>query len=430
MSALFRTPPGASQATTDGGDGGEAPYDASYDASAVTAGSGAPRATRRRRVLVWGGVALLVVLVVLLMTSRSASAPNAVPLDPRNPTVNGAQALARVLTDHGVSVDIARGQQELLSAGIDADTTVLLTRTDDLAQETIETLAGESIDAARLVLVTPQDFTLRYLDPDMDAVSVLHQSGDLQTGCDGGDVRRGEQLSHSQAGYRYQPPTDEGVSTDQVTACWRDAQGYATYLAVPATEDHAPLVLLGSSAAVRNDEISQAANAAVVLRTLGHSARVVWYIPSAADIPTTDRSRTGQLLPPWLGPALALVAVSVLGLMLWRGRRLGRLVREPLPVVVRAIETTESRGRLYRKARDSSRAGLVLQEATRRRLAVFLGLPPGGPVGVLVRATAVATGRPEPEVGYLLAGPPPATDDDLLGLAGRLATLEKEVRRT
>ena len=426
MSALYRTPPGASRATTDGGDRDETPY----AASAATPESGAPRPTGRRRLLVWGSITLLVVLVALLMTSRSDPASNAVPLDPRNPTVNGAQALDRVLVGHGVSVDIARGQEELLSAGIDADTTVLLTRTDDLARATVETLAGASIDAERLVLVTPQDFALRYLDPDVDSVAGLHQGGDLQTGCDGGDVRPGEQLSHSQAGYRYQPPTGDGVSGGQTTACWRDAEGYATYLAMPATADHAPLVLLGSSAAVRNDEIAQADNAAVVLRTLGHSARVVWYIPSTADIPTTDRSRTGQLLPPWLGPALVLVAMSVLGLMLWRGRRLGRLVREPLPVVVRAIETTQSRGRLYRKARDSTRAGLVLQEATRRRLAGFLGLPPGGRVDVLVRATAAATGRPEPEVGYLLAGPPPATDDDLLGLAGRLATLEKEVRRT
>lgn len=422
MSALFRTPPGASAPAAEG-VGGVAPSDLS------PAAPPAPRASTRRRLLVRSGVALLVVLVGVLMTSRAETAPTTVPLDPRNPTVNGAQALARVLVEQGVRVDVARGQQELESAGIDQDTTVLLTRTDDLARETVEILAGASIDAERVVLVAPEPFVLRYLDPAIGSTTTLHQAGDLPTGCDGGDVRRDEQLAHSEAGYRYRPAAGDAVHVS-ASGCWTDPEGYSTYLSVPATEEHAPLVLLGSRTAISNDEIDQADAAAVVLRTLGHSARVVWYVPSTSDIPTTDRSRTGQLLPPWLGPALALVAVSVLGLMLWRGRRLGRLVREPLPVVVQAIETTQSRGRLYRKARDSGRAGQVLQEATRRRLAGYLGLPPGAQVGVLVRATAVATGRPEPEVGYLLAGPPPVTDDELVGLAGQLATLEKEVRRT
>ena len=134
---------------------------------------------------------------------------------------------------------------------------------------------------------------------------------------------------------------------------------------------------------------------------------------------------------------LALGGVAFLGLVLWRGRRFGRLVPEPLPVVVRAVETTESRGRLYRRARDASRAGATLQQATRVRLADYLGLPRPGPSissrgadQALVSAVSAATGRPVGEVGALLLGPPPTQDDHLLGLAAELAALEKEVRRS
>ncbi len=60
--------------------------------------------------------------------------------------------------------------------------------------------------------------------------------------------------------------------------------------------------------------------------------------------------------------------------MLWRGRRLGPLATEPLPVVVKAIETTRSRGRLYRKSGDRAHAADALRSATRARAATRLRL--------------------------------------------------------
>ena len=60
-----------------------------------------------------------------------------------------------------------------------------------------------------------------------------------------------------------------------------------------------------------------------------------------------------------LGLVQMLVAVAVLAL--WRARRLGRVVEEPLPVVVKAIETTQRRGRLDRKARDRQHAAAALR---------------------------------------------------------------------
>jgi hypothetical protein len=104
---------------------------------------------------------------------------------------------------------------------------------------------------------------------------------------------------------------------------------------------------------------------------------------------------------------------------------------------VRAVETTESRGRLYRRARDAARAGATLQLASRTRLADYLGLPRPSPWissrgtdQALVSAVAAASGRRVDEVGALLLGPPPDRDDHLLGLAAELAALEKEVRRS
>lgn len=383
-------------------------------------GGGGPRP--RHRLLRWLAILAVVIAVAVVMTWRGADAANNVPLDPRNPQPGGSQALARVLADHGVEVTVVRDQAALGDAGIGRDTTVFVPRTTDLAQATIDQLADVSREAERVVVVDPDPWVLRYLSPEVAVDQTRRDGADLSTSCDTTDVHRGERISHSQSEFQLR----DGSPTD---ACFTTG-ARSVYLSVPATAHHAPLVLLGSRSAITNDEIAESDNAAIVLRTLGHSPRVVWYVPSTSDIPTSDESRTDALLPPSLGPGLVVALLAVLALMLWRGRRLGRLVREPLPVVIRAVETTESRGRIYRRAKDTVRVGVVLRDATRRRLAGYLGIPTAGPIHQLVTAVSDASGRPAEEIGWLLAGPPPQTDDEMLGLAGSLAALEKEVRRS
>jgi hypothetical protein len=386
----------------------------------------ARRRWRRRWVLV-AVLAAAVVGVAFLFVSQGPGPASSAPLDPRNPTANGAQALARVLESQGVRVDIARGQAELERAGADADTTVLVARTGLLAESTTKNLADVASAAERLVLLAPDRTVLRYLAPDITVTDARRAERDLvATDCRTSDVRSGETLSRSQVEYR--------SSLADATCFTHD--GNSVYLSMARHGGIPPMVLLGSTSAPANDQVTDAANAAILLRTLGHSSRVVWYVPSREDVPAGD-SGIVSLLPRWLGPVLALGAVAFLGLVLWRGRRFGRLVPEPLPVVVRAVETTESRGRLYRRARDAARAGATLQQATRTRLADYLGLPRPGPSissrgadQALVSAVAAATGRRVDEVGTLLLGTPPDRDDHLLGLAAELAALEKEVRRS
>lgn len=400
---------------------------AATDRPAPTSAGSPPRRLWRRWWVLVAVLAAAVIGVAFLFVSQGPGPASSAPLDPRNPTANGAQALARVLESQGVRVDIARGDTELERAGADGDTTVFVARTGLLAESTTENLADIASAAQRLVLLAPDRTVLRYLAPDVTVTDARRAERDLvATDCRTSDVRSGETLSRSQVEYR--------SSLADATCFTYD--GSSVYLSMARHGGIPPMVLLGSTSAPANDQVTDAANAAILLRTLGHSSRVVWYIPSREDVPAGD-SGIVSLLPRWLGPVLALGGVAFLGLVLWRGRRFGRLVPEPLPVVVRAVETTESRGRLYRRARDAARAGATLQQATRTRLADYLGLPRPSPAisargadQALVSAVAAASGRRVDEVGTLLLGPPPDRDDHLLGLAAELAALEKEVRRS
>ena len=126
----------------------------------------------------------------------------------------------------------------------------------------------------------------------------------------------------------------------------------------------------------------------------------MWYVPDRpATSPTGDAGSLAAQLPRGLVPALWLVAAAVLATMLWRGRRLGPLVVEPLPVVVKAVESTQGRGRLYRRVRDRTHAASVLRAADRaparrRRLRLPADTDPRGLVDAVARATGRDPRRP------------------------------------
>jgi hypothetical protein len=139
-----------------------------------------------------------------------------------------------------------------------------------------------------------------------------------------------------------------------------------------------------------------------------------------------------SLLPRWIRPALVLGAIVMVTVVIWRARRLGALATEPMPVVVRAVETTRSLGRLYRRSGDRGHAAASLRRAAVARCAERLRLGSTAPADVVVREVARRTGRREDDVAALLspAGAVPSTDRDLITLAKHLAELDREVRRT
>ncbi|MFD4672838.1 DUF4350 domain-containing protein [Lentzea sp. NPDC058450] len=184
------------------------------------------------------------------------------------------------------------------------------------------------------------------------------------------------------------------------------------------------VTVIGYGGIFTNRDIDEEGNAALALSLLGQHERLVWYMPAQADV--TQQKPVSDLVPDgWKFAALQLgIAAAVLAL--WRARRLGRVVPERLPVVVRAAETVEGRARLYRRAHAADHAAQVLRQATRDRLAPMLGLPVGDdPVEEIARRTS----RPVTSVRALLYDDGPVDDRGLVALAADLDALENEVRK-
>jgi hypothetical protein len=189
------------------------------------------------------------------------------------------------------------------------------------------------------------------------------------------------------------------------------------------------ITVLGSGAALTNAHLGRDGNAALALNLLAPSSRVVWLVPMPGAPGTTAsgaRSLT-SLLPRGALAVMAQLGAVVVVAALWRARRFGPLIAEPLPVVVRAAETVTGHGGLYRARRARDRAAAALREAATARITARLGLPPGSPPDVICHDLATRTGRGPGQIRTLLFGPDPRDDAALVALAADLDTLERQV---
>jgi len=381
-------------------------------------GAGSSRPGR----VVWVVAALLAVGLVAaaVFVGVQRSAHRGVPLDPGNAGGNGSRALARVLDAHGTRVSVVRRQTDLLDLRApDAQTTVLVTQTDQLSTRTARQLLERASGARRIVLVEPSTFVLSALRLPVGEQGGASPEAATEAACTLEGLSAADTITPG--GRAYSAMTSDGVE------CFGFGGG-AALVAVPAGAGHPEVVVLGDGDILSNSQATRLDNAGVAVRLLGRGNRLVWYVPSLLDISDLDTTPTSEL-PKALGPLVFLATLGLLVLMLWRGRRFGPLVAEPLPAVVKAVETTQSRGRLYRSARDTGRAADALRELTARRLAGHLGLARSAGRAAVAAAAATATGRDPQRVAALLAGSPPTTEQSLLTLANDLSDLEKEVRR-
>jgi hypothetical protein len=358
-----------------------------------------------------------VATLVLLVTVAGALATPAAggDLDPDSPYPRGSRAVARILAAHGVSVEVVHRAEELRP---DPDVTLLVTDPRFTPYGTLLALAGTPAD---VVLLEPDAVTLQALDlavvPDghVPARTVEPACADPDAAA-AGSVRAG--------GLLYRRTVADVSGGGGVAVCYPETTGAGNGSVVVAERDGRRLTALGQPDILRNRYLADEGNAALALRLLGRHTTLQWYLPDPAEVDAGQAPTLGELLPPWSRWVPLQLAVVALVVALWRGRRFGPLVSEPLPVLVRAAETPEGRARLYRQARARRLAAAALRTATARRLA---GRLPATSPEALADRVAAATGRQAGSVHSVLLGAPPPDDAALVRLAGDLVRIEQDV---
>lgn len=357
---------------------------------------------------------VLVVLLGALVLAATAGRGGTGRLDPRAPDPAGGRAVAQILRDQGVTVDLATTTARVVSGAGPGDT-VLVVDPDLLVDEQVTEVLRTGADLVVIAPGEPERF--------VPAVTVA-----------GGAPSEVRQPGCALRAARRAGAAETGGRSWQVRAGERGARlcyaGDGLPSLVQVRDDARSVTLIGTTAPLTNRHLGEEGNAALALGLLGARERLVWYLPSLSDVPDSAQQRSFYDLVPdgvWWG--LVQLAVAVLLLALWRGRRLGPVVTEPLPVVVRAAETVEGRARLYRRGGARDTAAESLRAGLRSRLVPLMGLPARAEPPAVVDAVAARTRRTPRDVAALLYGAAPADDAALVRLADDLDALEREVRR-
>ena len=374
-----------------------------------------------RRALVdrrgWIVVAAIVLVVSVGVAGlQGAGTGGGRPLGADNAAPAGGAAVANVLAAQGVQV-VPVDSLDAAVTRADGATVLLVDDLGLLGSDRIEELADA---ARRIVVVAPTFAALEALAPGVRFGGLAAGPTDAPA-CDVPVAERAGSLG----GVGDVLTVDDDALAAGWRGCFPDETG-AVRVAFGPADGGPEVVVVAGTEVFANDTVAEAGNAALALGVLGSTERLVWYQPGAAD--ASDAGPTiGELTPPWVSPVLLLLVVTTVAAAVWRGRRFGPLVVERLPVVVRARETTEGRGRLYARSDARGRSLDAMRIGALGRIAALVGLPGHAPAGDIADAAAALLGADPAAVRALLVGDPPADDGEFVRRARELDALEQRI---
>jgi hypothetical protein len=390
----------------------------------VTAPPAPPQSAPPRRLArgVFIGIAIGLVFVLVAVIVYAVTRPREREIDFLSPTSgspDGSRAVVNVLRDQGVDVEPATTLADVRAVDSDpAATTIVL-------YDAYLVLGGDQ--HRELLRLADRVVVLDAVDTELDAFApgVVSASGGF------GDVYRADcelpavEKAEAVSGWPYLYDISDAEA--DVTGCFEAEEGL--YAVVHTRTSGADVTIVGLSGALSNSQILDAGNAAFALNLLGEHETLIWYRPDLSELDSGEIPTAVSLTPPWVTPLILLVVLFGLAAAIWRGRRLGALVAERLPVVVRANETMEGRARLYERAGSREHALDSLRIGALARLAVLCGLPRRATFDEVIDAVAALTGRSRDDLSALLVDRIPGNDGDLVQLSDDLLLLEAELTR-
>ncbi len=362
----------------------------------------------RTPLLVTGAIVLIAIVVMIATTARTSG-----PFSPDSTESDGARALATLLKNHSVDVHSTEVLDDAVQPG---DGKALVIGPDG----SLDRSDWQRIADARwshLILIRPGTRALEVLAPGVLDTGQILSSSSRRPGCDlPAAVKAG---TATVSGSTYSAP-------DGAQRCYGDGINNTV---IRLESDNRIVDVVGTPRTFTNAELADDGNAALALDLLGTHQDLTWYLPQWESSGFDDEDSGGPpLVPPdvrYIGWALAF---AVLVVAIWRGRRLGPVIAERLPVIVHAAETTEGRARLYRRSRARDRAAAALRESALGKLHKAHGIPRRADPSAVVATVAARTGRDPAMLYELLYGLPPTSDTALMSLSYELDVLTQEVR--
>ncbi|WP_162795255.1 DUF4350 domain-containing protein, partial [Nonomuraea lactucae] len=290
-------------------------------------------------------LAVLVVVTAVAGVLLGSGGREARPLDPDDTSLAGSRALAQLLRARGVTVDRVDSVEAAQAKATGGGRLLLITQAGGFDEHRLAAILGDR-------LIVGDQFGLDVLAPGVRTHLRESRERSREPRCSlpaataagsafiGGPVLTGPRWS---------------------TGCYPAGDGWSL---VSYPNANGTTTVVSSGEFMTNQRLAEDGNAALALNLIGPARAVTWLVeperPPVSELPGPEGKTMYDLMPESIPWAVRMALVAVLVVAFWRGRRLGPVVTERLPVVVRAAETVEGRGRLYRARRARARAAEAL----------------------------------------------------------------------
>ncbi|WP_345396592.1 DUF4350 domain-containing protein [Nonomuraea salmonea] len=287
---------------------------------------------------------IIAVLFGVLSVLLSGDSGPSRPLDPDDTSLSGSKALAELLRKQGVTVERVDTAEAAAAKGAAGDRLLLVTDTTFIDQYALARVPGDRV----IVGAVPGLSALApgiQIEPGQAART---RSREPECGLPAATAAGSAYLG----GLRLRGPSG-------ATACYPADDGHAL---VRYPYGGGTITVVGDGSFMTNQRLAEDGNAALALNLVSTGKPVIWVVrpetPPPSALPGERGASMYDLMPGSIRWAIYMAAIAVLVTAFWRGRRLGPVVAEKLPVVVRAAETVEGRGpALPRQARQGTCGG-------------------------------------------------------------------------
>jgi hypothetical protein len=343
----------------------------------------------------------------LLAVALLGGSPDAeTPLDPRSDGPLGTSALVSLLEGLGADVELSAGLPDdrddvalLLADRLDEDQTDAVLDWVRRGGTLVVTDPGSSFVPANLLPSDP-------LDPELveRGICTVPALEGVETVDGGAAVRYDTRLGRS--------------------SCL-GSRDFA--FVVVSTEGEGEVVSVGGAAFATNDQLADEDNSVLAAGLLvPGSGATVRFVD--APIPAGGGDKTlYELISDGVRRAGLQLGLAFVIYALWRAVRLGRPVREPLPVEIAGSELVAASGRLLERGRAPGEAAEVLRAGLRRDLRARLGVAATASSEVLAQAVAERSGLDVDEVRAAIDDHAVTSDAELVAVARAVASVHQEV---
>lgn len=343
-------------------------------------------------------------IVILLLTKNVSSVPYSI----YNSRDLGSMALANVLKDHGVSVYNVTNRSKFEQFG--PGETVAVTGVQYLRPEDMQTLAktGSKVVYLGATVDFPENKWVK-------STAGRIPEGTLPA-C---SVPEARQVNFSSAWANALLPIDKNA-----IGCYPASEtAEQSYGLVETWEGKTRLIFVSDPRFFTNMNLADGANAALAINLLG-DRKTLWWV-NGAELSSTEEGPSS--IAPELFGLVLLVSIAIVVWGLGRGRRLGKVIPEKMPIIVHHAEVVYGRARLYRRAGAYTQVANSLRERAAKKLNQLLWMSPTSGTESFYAQTARLTGQSEEQIRQLLRPGSIRGNRELKDIAGKLDELVKTV---